>query len=179
MSDDVRPIVIPAPAKLLSPPILALDEVSVGYEPGKPVLRDLSLRIDDDDRIALLGANGNGKSTLVKLLADRLAPMNGRITRADKLRIAYFAQHQLDELRPKDSVYDHVRRLMPDDPEAKVRAQGRRHRIFRPARRRSGRDPVRRREGAADARASRPSAARISSFSTSRPTISTSTAAPR
>ncbi|MGD9920564.1 MAG: ATP-binding cassette domain-containing protein, partial [Pseudorhodoplanes sp.] len=69
------------------------------------------------------GANGNGKSTLVKLLADRLAPMSGRITRADKLRIAYFAQHQLDELRPKDSVYDHVRRLMPDEPEAKVRAK--------------------------------------------------------
>ncbi len=123
VNDDVRPILLPAPEKTLSPPILALDAVSVGYEPGKPVLRNLSLRIDDDDRIALLGANGNGKSTLVKLLADRLAPMSGRITRADKLRIAYFAQHQLDELRPKDSVYGHVRRLMPDDPEAKVRAK--------------------------------------------------------
>ena len=123
IADDVRPILLPAPEKTLSPPILALDGVSVGYEPGKPVLRNLSLRIDDDDRIALLGANGNGKSTLVKLLADRLAPMNGRTTRADKLRTAYFAQHQLDELRPKDSVYDHVRRLMPDDPESKVRAK--------------------------------------------------------
>jgi len=123
VSDDVRPIVLPAPDKTLSPPILALDGVSVGYEPGKPVLRNLSLRIDDDDRIALLGANGNGKSTLVKLLAERLAPMGGSITRADKLRTAYFAQHQLDELRPKDSVYDHVRRLMPDEPEAKVRAK--------------------------------------------------------
>jgi ATP-binding cassette subfamily F protein 3 len=123
VSDDVRPIVLPAPDKTLSPPIMALDGVSVGYEPGKPVLRNLSLRIDDDDRIALLGANGNGKSTLVKLLADRLAPMGGRVTRADKLRTAYFAQHQLDELRPKDSVYDHIRRLMPDDPEPKVRAK--------------------------------------------------------
>ena len=123
VNDEVRPIVLPAPDKTLSPPIIALDGVSVGYEPGKPVLRNLSLRIDDDDRIALLGANGNGKSTLVKLLADRLAPMSGRITRADKLRIAYFAQHQLDELRPKESVYDHVRRLMPDEPEAKVRAK--------------------------------------------------------
>ncbi|MFZ5690756.1 MAG: ABC-F family ATP-binding cassette domain-containing protein [Pseudomonadota bacterium] len=123
VNDEVRPIVLPAPDKTLSPPILALDGVSVGYEPGKPILRNLSLRIDDDDRIALLGANGNGKSTLVKLLAGRLAPMSGRITRADKLRIAYFAQHQLDELRPKDSVYDHVRRLMPDEPEAKVRAK--------------------------------------------------------
>jgi ATP-binding cassette subfamily F protein 3 len=123
VNDDVRPIILPAPDKTLSPPIIALDGVSTGYEPGKPILRNLSLRIDDDDRIALLGANGNGKSTLVKLLADRLAPMGGRITRADKLRIAYFAQHQLDELRPKDSVYEHVRRLMPDDPEAKVRAK--------------------------------------------------------
>ena len=123
ISDDVRPIVIPEPAKLLSPPILALDQVSVGYEPGRPVLRGLSLRIDNDDRIALLGANGNGKSTLVKLLAQRLPAMDGTVTRADKLKIAYFAQHQLDELRPKDSVYDHVRHLMPDDPEAKVRAK--------------------------------------------------------
>jgi ATP-binding cassette subfamily F protein 3 len=123
VTDDVRPIVLPAPERLLSPPIIALDGVSVGYEPGKPVLRNLSLRIDDDDRIALLGANGNGKSTLVKLFAGRLAPMGGRITRADKLKIAYFAQHQLDELHPNESVYDHVRRLMPDEPEAKVRAR--------------------------------------------------------
>lgn len=123
ISDDVRPIILPAPDKLLSPPIIALDGVSVGYEPGKPILRNLSLRIDNDDRIALLGANGNGKSTLVKLLAERLPPMGGEITRADKLRVAYFAQHQLDELHEEESVYDHVRRLMRDDPEAKVRAK--------------------------------------------------------
>jgi ATP-binding cassette subfamily F protein 3 len=117
------PISIPEPAKPLSPPILALDGVSVGYQPDRPVLRGLSLRIDNDDRIALLGANGNGKSTLVKLFADRLPAMAGRITRADKLKTAYFAQHQLEELRPKESVYDHIRRLMPDDPEARVRAR--------------------------------------------------------
>ena len=122
-ADEVRPIVIPPPAKPLSPPIIALDDVSVGYEPGKPVLRRLNLRVDDDDRIALLGANGNGKSTLVKLLSARLAPMSGRVTRADRLEVAYFAQHQLDELDPGGSAYDHVRRLMPDAPEAKVRAR--------------------------------------------------------
>src|ERR1700704_1926398 len=72
MADEVRPIEIPAPAKTLSPPIIALENVAVGYEPGKPVLRRLNLRIDDDDRIALLGSNGNGKSTLVKLLSARL-----------------------------------------------------------------------------------------------------------
>jgi ATP-binding cassette subfamily F protein 3 len=123
VADDVRPIEIPSPGKLLSPPIVALDDVSVGYEAGQPVLRRLNLRIDADDRIALLGANGNGKSTLVKLISGRLDPMGGRITRADKLKVAYFAQHQLDELNPRASTYDHVRALMPDAPEAKVRAR--------------------------------------------------------
>jgi ATP-binding cassette subfamily F protein 3 len=122
MIDDVRPIVIPAPEKLLSPPIIATDDVSVGYD-GDAVLSGLDLRIDNDDRIALIGANGNGKSTLVKLLAGRLAPMQGTVTRAAKLRVAYFAQHQLDELDAEASPYDHVRRLMPDAPEAKVRGR--------------------------------------------------------
>jgi len=122
-NDDVRPIQIPPPAKALSPPIIALDRVSVGYEPGKPVLRRLNLRIDTDDRIALLGPNGNGKSTLAKLLAGRLAPFDGTVTRPDRIEVAYFAQHQLDELIPAQSVYQHVRRLMPDAPEAKVRAR--------------------------------------------------------
>src|SRR5436305_10319652 len=121
--DEVRPIVIPPPAKPLSPPIVALDRISVGYEPDKPVLRRLTLRIDTDDRIALLGPNGNGKSTLAKLLAGRLAPFEGAVTRPDRLQAAYFAQHQLDELVPTQSVFDHVRRLMPDAPEAKVRAR--------------------------------------------------------
>jgi ATP-binding cassette subfamily F protein 3 len=123
VAEEVLPIEFPPPAKPLSPPIIALEDVAVGYEPGKPVLRRLNLRIDDDDRIALLGANGNGKSTLVKLLSGHLAPMAGRITRPDKLAIAYFAQHQLDELAPQDSAYDHLRRLLPDQPEAKVRAR--------------------------------------------------------
>jgi ATP-binding cassette subfamily F protein 3 len=123
VNDEVRDIRFPEPARILSPPILALDGVTVGYDPERPVLRKLSLRIDHDDRIALLGQNGNGKSTLVKLLAGRLAPFAGAVTRADKLAIAYFAQHQLDELNPEASPYDHVRKLMPDAPEAKVRAR--------------------------------------------------------
>jgi ATP-binding cassette subfamily F protein 3 len=123
VTDDVRPIVFPEPSKQLSPPIIAIDDVSVGYEPGKSILRGLSLRIDNDDRIALLGANGNGKSTFVKLVADRLAPSHGTITRANNMNIAYFAQHQLDELDAEGSAYDAVRRLMPDAPEAKVRAR--------------------------------------------------------
>ena len=119
---DVLPINIPAPEKLLSPPIVVLDDVSVGYEPGRPVLRGLSIRIDNDDRIALLGSNGNGKSTLVKLIAGRLAPFEGTVTRASKLKVAYFAQHQLDELHSEGTVYDHIRELMPDAPEARIRA---------------------------------------------------------
>ncbi len=122
VTEEVRPIHIPAPHKLLSPPIIATDEVAVGYD-EHVVLSGLSLRIDNDDRIALLGANGNGKSTLVKLLAGRLAPMQGTVTRAANLKVGYFAQHQLDELEGDASPYDHLRRLMPDAPEAKVRAR--------------------------------------------------------
>jgi ATP-binding cassette subfamily F protein 3 len=120
---DVREITFPAPEKMLSPPIIAVDAVSVGYDPKNPVLNRVTLRIDNDDRIALLGSNGNGKSTLVKLLANRLAPFSGKITRADKISIAYFAQHQLDELNEDGSPYDHVRKLMPDAPETKVRGR--------------------------------------------------------
>jgi ATP-binding cassette, subfamily F, member 3 len=123
VTQDVREISFPAPDKILSPPIIAVDNVSVGYDVKNPVLNRVTLRIDNDDRIALLGSNGNGKSTLVKLLADRLKPFSGGITRADKLTIAYFAQHQLDELNEEASVYDHVRKLMPEAPEAKVRGR--------------------------------------------------------
>jgi ATP-binding cassette subfamily F protein 3 len=122
VTSEVLPIRIPEPDKLLSPPIVALDGVSVGYTPGKPVLKGLNIRIDNDDRIALLGSNGNGKSTLVKLIASRLEPMQGSITRASRLKIAYFAQHQLDELDAEGTVYEHVRTLIPDATETKIRA---------------------------------------------------------
>ncbi|OYX85248.1 MAG: glycosyl transferase family 1 [Rhizobiales bacterium 17-65-6] len=111
------------PEKLLSPPIVTMERVEVGYVEGQPILKNLNLRIDEDDRIALLGPNGNGKSTFAKLLADRLKPQRGDMVRADKLEVAYLAQHQLDELRPGESPAEHVRRLMPDAPEARVRAR--------------------------------------------------------
>ena len=152
-NDEVRPIVFPPPAKPLSPPIVALEKVAVGYEPGKPVLRRLSLRIDPDDRIALLGPNGNGKSTLAKLLAARLAPDSGIVTRAERMEVAYFAQHQLDELVPEQSVYEHVRRADAGCAGGEGAGARRQHRIFRRARRHAGRESVRRREGAAAARA--------------------------
>src|SRR5664279_1561204 len=112
VTQDVREISFPVPERMLSPPIIAVDNVSVGYDPKSPVLNRVTLRIDTDDRIALLGSNGNGKSTLVKLLAGKLAPFSGHVTRADKLSVGYFAQHQVDELDLDASPYDHVRRLM-------------------------------------------------------------------
>jgi len=123
ITQDVREISFPAPDKLLSPPIIAVDDAVVGYDPDSPVLKRVTLRIDEDDRIALLGANGNGKSTLVKLLAGKLQPFAGGVVRADKLSIGYFAQHQTDELDLEGSPYDHVRRLMQGAPETKIRAR--------------------------------------------------------
>jgi ATP-binding cassette, subfamily F, member 3 len=123
VTQDVREISFPVPEKMLSPPIIAVDNVSVGYDPKSPVLNRVTLRIDTDDRIALLGSNGNGKSTLVKLLAGKLPPFSGHVTRADKLSIGYFAQHQVDELDLDGSPYDHVRRLMPEATETKVRGR--------------------------------------------------------
>ncbi len=123
VTQDVREITFPEPDKILSPPIIAVDDVSVGYDPAKPVLNRVTLRIDNDDRIALLGSNGNGKSTLVKLLAGKLSPFSGKVVRADKLSVGYFAQHQTDELDLDGSAYDHLRRLMPHETETKVRAR--------------------------------------------------------
>jgi ATP-binding cassette subfamily F protein 3 len=122
--EDARAAIsIRHPEKTLSPPIIVYDGVNVGYEPGKPILRNLELRIDEDDRIALLGPNGNGKSTFAKLLAQRLQPEGGKVVRASKMEVAYLAQHQLDELNPEHSPAEHVRQLMPGAHEAKIRAR--------------------------------------------------------
>src|SRR5438874_3225805 len=123
VTQDVREISFPTPEKMLSPPIIAADDVTVGYDRDNPVLNRVTLRFDSDDRIAPLGSNGNGKATLVNLLANRLPPFSGRLTRAEKLSVGYFAQHQVDELDLDGSPYDHVRKLMPDAPETKVRGR--------------------------------------------------------
>ena len=112
----------PEPSRL-SPPILTLENAAVGYETGKPILRDLNLRLDMDDRVALLGANGNGKSTLSRLFAGRLKPMDGRMTRSGKLKIGYFAQDQAEELDLAATPLAHMARLMPLETETKLRAQ--------------------------------------------------------
>ncbi len=128
----MKPITTPAEAALkafsfpapedLSPPIINMESASVGYD-GTPVLSKLTLRIDQDDRIALLGKNGEGKSTLSKLLAGRLDALGGRVTRARKLRIGYFAQHQLDELRSDETPIQHIARLYPDEAPGRIRAR--------------------------------------------------------
>ncbi|TDL79499.1 ABC-F family ATP-binding cassette domain-containing protein [Palleronia sediminis] len=117
----LRAFTFPEPEEL-PPPILTMEGARVGY--GERVVLDrLDLRIDQDDRIALLGRNGEGKSTLSKLLSGRLETMGGRITRASKLRVGYFAQHQVDELRVEETALDHVRRLRPDEAPARLRAR--------------------------------------------------------
>jgi ATP-binding cassette subfamily F protein 3 len=106
----------------LSPPIISTEGASVGYD-DTPILKRLNLRIDQDDRIALLGKNGQGKSTLAKLLSDRLPVMEGRISRSSKLRIGFFAQHQVDELHVDETPLQHIQRELPDQTPAKLRAR--------------------------------------------------------
>ena len=111
----------PAPEGL-SPPIVTVSGAAVGYG-DRAVLRGLDLRIDQDDRIALLGRNGEGKSTLARLLAGRLAPMGGQAARATRLRVGFFAQHQIEDLVPQDTPLAHIRRLRPEEGEARLRAR--------------------------------------------------------
>jgi ATP-binding cassette subfamily F protein 3 len=121
IEDSPTRFAFPEPARL-SPPILALDRVSVGYD-GTPVLRGLSLSVDMDDRIALLGANGNGKSTFAKLLAGRLDPLSGEMRRGQKLKVGYFAQHQTDELTLDETPVAHMARALPRATPPQLRSQ--------------------------------------------------------
>ena len=112
----------PSPSEM-KPPLLMLEGAAVGYVPGEPVLRHLNLRIDPDDRIALLGRNGNGKTTLARLLAGQLEPMEGELSAAGKLRVGYFTQYQVEELDGAETPLQHMGQLMPDAPPKAVRAQ--------------------------------------------------------
>jgi len=112
----------PSPPEL-KPPLITLDMAAVGYAPGKPVLQRLNLRLDPDDRIALLGRNGNGKTTLARLLAAQLPPMEGGMTASGKLRVGYFTQYQVEELEHDATPLAHMARLMPKATPSAVRAQ--------------------------------------------------------
>ena len=121
--EDAKKVVFTFPApEELSPPIINMETAAVGYG-GPAILKNLSLRIDQDDRIALLGRNGEGKSTLSKLLAGKLETMAGRITRSSKLRIGYFAQHQVDELYIDETPLQHLQRLRPAEGQPRLRAR--------------------------------------------------------
>jgi ATP-binding cassette subfamily F protein 3 len=106
----------------LRPPLVTLDMASVGYG-DTPVLSRLNLRFDPDDRIALLGRNGNGKTTLARLLAAQLAPMEGDVTRSQKLKVGYFTQYQVEELDGSDTPLQHMSRLMSGATPSAVRSQ--------------------------------------------------------
>ncbi|MBD9592196.1 ABC-F family ATP-binding cassette domain-containing protein [Ensifer sp. ENS05] len=123
IEDHVQGFSFPDPEKEAASPIIAVTGGTIGYEPGKPILKRLNLRIDTDDRIALLGSNGNGKSTFAKFISGRLAPEAGELKIAPNLKVGFFAQHQLDDLIPTQSAVEHVRRRMPEAPEAKVRSR--------------------------------------------------------
>jgi len=112
----------PSP-KELRPPLIVLDDAQVGYVADSPVLSHLNLRIDPDDRIALVGRNGNGKTTLARLLAGQLKPMGGSLVASGKLRVGYFAQHQIEELIAGDTPLQHMERLLPGAKPGEVRAQ--------------------------------------------------------
>lgn len=122
MEDRTTPFTFPAPADKLAPPMLELKDANLGYGEDALILSKVNLRLDPDDRIAIVGANGQGKTTLVKSIAERLPLMEGKRVTPKAVRIGYFSQDQLDELTVGETVLDHVRRVMPlDTPHAKVR----------------------------------------------------------
>ncbi|MBY0330806.1 MAG: ATP-binding cassette domain-containing protein [Acetobacteraceae bacterium] len=121
VEDHVTRFAFPEPAAL-PPPVISLRRAAVGYG-GRAVLREMTLRLDQDDRVALLGANGNGKSTLAKLLAGRLDLLEGEQHRAPRLKVGYFAQHQADELDPEGTPLSHIQALMPRATETACRGQ--------------------------------------------------------
>jgi len=116
----VLPFDLPTPPRQLAPPLMSFEGVKAGYG-GPMVLERIDATLLPDDRVALLGANGNGKSTFAKLLTGRLLPLAGEIKRSSKLKVAYFAQHQLDELDETGTPLSHVTARLPDTTESKRR----------------------------------------------------------
>ncbi|HEY2229077.1 MAG TPA: ABC-F family ATP-binding cassette domain-containing protein [Xanthobacteraceae bacterium] len=122
IEERVAPFTLPSPARPLAPPLLQLEAAAVGYN-GVPVLRDLNLRLDVDDRIGLLGVNGAGKSTFAKMVAGALALQSGEMKRDNRIRVGWFHQHQIEALDPADSPLDIIRRARRDDSESSRRSR--------------------------------------------------------
>ena len=121
--DRVIPFNFPKAQKPIASPLLRIEGAVAGYSADKPILRNLDLRIDHDDRIALLGQNGNGKSTFAKLIAGRLEPLAGNVFGGKRIDVGYFAQHQLDEVSSEKTPYDYIQEMMPEATEAQKRAK--------------------------------------------------------
>jgi ATP-binding cassette subfamily F protein 3 len=122
IEERVAPFALPSPARPLAPPLLQLEDASVGYD-GTPVLRDLNLRLDVDDRIGLLGVNGAGKSTFAKTLARALTLQSGQLKCDNRMRVGWFHQHQIEAMDPADTPLDIIRRERPDDSESSRRSR--------------------------------------------------------
>jgi ATP-binding cassette, subfamily F, member 3 len=123
VEERVIPFAFPSPKRAMASPLVRFESAAAGYVPGVPVLRGLNLRLDHDDRIGLLGANGNGKSTFAKLIGGRMPVMGGQRVGSEKMTVGYFAQHQLDELPSGMTPYQHMVELMPEAPESQRRAK--------------------------------------------------------
>ena len=123
VENRVAPFLFPNPERALAPPLVRWDKAAVGYGGPKPVLKNITLRMDPDDRIALLGSNGNGKSTFAKLLCGKLKVCDGEMRHPPRITMGYFAQHQLDELSEDRSPYEYMAQLMPDATVSQRRAK--------------------------------------------------------
>ncbi|MBU2136496.1 MAG: ATP-binding cassette domain-containing protein, partial [Alphaproteobacteria bacterium] len=121
-SESVAPFTLPSPERPLAPPLVRMEGVSVGYG-GPPILRNLNLRLDVDDRIGLLGVNGAGKSTFAKMVAEALAIEHGHMHRDRRMRVGWFHQHQIEAMDPTDTPLDIIRRAMPEASEASRRSR--------------------------------------------------------
>ena len=122
-SEHVSPFTLPSPARPLAPPLMRLENGSVGYDDGEAVLKDLNLRLDVDDRIGLLGVNGAGKSTFAKLAAGALKLSAGHMQRERRIGVGWFHQHQIEALDPLETPLDILRRARPEDSEQSYRSR--------------------------------------------------------
>ena len=123
IEERVAPFTLPSPEKPLPPPLIRLEKAFVGYEPGRPILKNLGLRMDLDDRIGLLGVNGAGKSTFAKLVAGALGVQSGEFHRDKKMKVGWFHQHQIEAMDPNDTALEIIRRAMPEASEASRRSR--------------------------------------------------------
>jgi ATP-binding cassette, subfamily F, member 3 len=122
VEERVTPFTLPSPRRPLAPPLVQLEAAAVGYD-GPPVLRNLNLRLDVDDRIGLLGVNGAGKTTFAKMLAGALPLQSGKMIRENRIKVGWFHQHQIEALDAADTPLDIIRRAMPEDGESARRSR--------------------------------------------------------